>query len=171
MTSELRSDFEEIHSDKNGYAWCQCVAWWCPTWEEFKLRTQSQNKKQREDLFGCGEFDGYILYEDDSPIGWSQVGKRDRLEKLRAQYELEASDSTYAISCFNIIPSNRGRGLIHIFLAEILKDLKSLRVKKVQAFPKRNSNDPWTGPESAFIKAGFTLIKEFPGSVYELTLS
>lgn len=160
LTAETKGDFYKVNCESNGLGWCNCVAWWCETWDEFKDRTEERNRMQREDLFASGEYDGYVLYVDGVAVGWSQVGPRDRLAKLCSQYGLQPSVSTYAISCFSIAPAHRGQGLSHIFIREILKNLKSIGVQHVQGFPKRNTEDPWTGPESLFDNAGFKLEKD-----------
>ena len=162
LTAESKSDFYKVNCESNGLGWCNCVAWWCKTWDEFKDRTEAQNRKQREDLFASGEFDGYVLYADGVAAGWSQVGARDRLAKLCSQYNLKPLPDTYAISCFSIAPAHRGKALSHVFIKEILQDLKSKGIRHVQGFPKRKTDDPWTGPESVFVKAGFKLEKDAP---------
>jgi GNAT superfamily N-acetyltransferase len=159
LSPTTKDDFYNVNCQANGLGWCNCVAWWCPTWDEFKDRTEAENRKQRETLFSKGEYDGYVLYVDGAPVGWSQVGLRDRLQKLYSQYGLESSPETIAISCIALAPSVRGNGIAHHFVQKILEDLRSQGVRHVQAFPKRNTDDPWTGPESVFVKAGFSLEK------------
>lgn len=171
ISPSTKSDFYKIHCKENGYEWCNCVAWWCPTWDEFKNRTETQNREQRESLFSQGEYDGYVLYDNNEPIGWSQVGKRDRLSKLCQQYDLILSPDTYAITCFNIIPKYRRKGLVHRFMSEIITDLKASGVKHVQGFPKKKTEDPWTGPESAFKKAGFKIERDGDSPVYSLEIT
>ena len=60
-------------------------------------------------------------------------------------------------------------------LDEILIDLKTRGVKRIEAFPKRGKNlsaaDMWTGPESTYRKAGFELVSDNPETpVLALTL-
>ena len=79
-----REDFFAVHSEINDCGWCSCVAWWVPTWDGWGNRTASENRELRESLCERGEYDGYLLYLDGAPVGWCQVGPRDRLEKLAA---------------------------------------------------------------------------------------
>jgi GNAT superfamily N-acetyltransferase len=171
LCEATKNDFYKVNCESNGLGWCNCVAWWCPTWDEFKDRTEAQNRIQREDLFARGEFDGYVLYADGVAIGWSQVGARDRLTKLCSQYDLKPSPASHAITCFSIAPAYRGKGISHIFIKEILQDLKSRGIRHVEGFPKRNTKDPWTGTESTFAKAGFKLEKDAPNlPIYGMNL-
>ena len=47
-----RGDFGRVHCEANGLGWCRCVAWWVPTWDEFRDRTAEQNAAQRDALRG-----------------------------------------------------------------------------------------------------------------------
>ena len=160
----LRTDFFRVHSRRNQHDFCICTAWWVPTWEEWGERTAEHNQRLRENLLKKGEFDGYLLYADRIPVGWSQVGLQDRLGKLLQQFSLDSDDETWAITCFFIAPDHRRIGLASQFLAGILDELKDNGVKRVLAFPKKiddlNAADLWNGPYSMFIEAGFSVLKE-----------
>jgi GNAT superfamily N-acetyltransferase len=172
LSKDSVSDFYKINCQENGLGWCHCVAWWTKTWEEFANRSQEDNEKQRTELFSHGQYDGYILYIDEKPVGWCQTGPRDRLEKLVPQYELIRNDSTWAITCISIIPDFRGMGLTNRFVKEVLDNLKERGVTQVQAFPVRGTQDPWTGPESVYKRAGFAMIKDHPQRpIYEKLLA
>jgi GNAT superfamily N-acetyltransferase len=159
-----RADFYRLHSEANGCAWCYCVAWWAPTWEGWGERTAEANRALREALLARGEYDGYLLYEDDAPVGWCQVGPRDRLEKLTRQLALPPDPETWAITCFQIAPAHRRKGLATRLLREVLRDLRGQGVRRVEAFPKRGDaldvEDLWNGPESMFRAAGFTVTRD-----------
>jgi len=169
LDESRKGDFYKLHSALNGAAWCFCVAWWVPTWEGWPERQAMQNRQLRERLFKDGEYDGYLLYVNDKPVGWCQVGSRDRLEKLVKQFDLSPSPQTWAITCFLIAPAYRRRGLACYMLSEILKDLKKRNVKRVEAFPKTGSDcqteDLWTGPAKIFLEAGFKTIDDDPEKI------
>ena len=160
------NDFYKLHSEENGGGWCYCMAWWLPTWTGWNNRTAEQNKILRDELCLVGEYDGYLLYLDDKPVGWCQVGLRDRLIKLVMQYNLAPDIDTWAISCIFIAKNYRRKGLASFMLEEILRDLKKRKVKRVEAFPKRGDklcgDDLRTGPEAMFLNAGFHIVKDSP---------
>jgi len=62
LSEANRDDFYKVHCAKNGEGWCNCVAWWTPTWEKWDERTAEQNRELRNQLFDQGEYDGHILY-------------------------------------------------------------------------------------------------------------
>lgn len=147
------ADFRALHQGQ----WCWCVAWWVPTWDGWTDRTEEENRALREQL----PFDGYLAYVDGRPAGWCQVGPRDRLQKLVRQYGLPPDPEVWAVSCMMILPAHRGQGVASTLLSEVLKDLGGRGVRRVQAFPKRK-DDPWTGPESMFVGAGFRVVRDDP---------
>ena len=161
LSESNREDFYRVHHARNAHDWCFCVAWWLPDWDGFRDRKSEDNRAMREELFRSGMSDGYILYVDEEPIGWCQCGPRDQFSKLIKNYKLEPEPSTWAITCLFIAPSYRRTGLTHLFLSEILTDLKHKGVQHVQAFPRSGTKLPdeevWTGPESLYLKAGFNI--------------
>lgn len=160
LDSNLIEDFLKLHSKEQGAEWCNCVAWWVPTWEGWDARTMEENRQLREALFQKSEFDGYLLFEDNVPIGWCQACIKNRLPKLSRQFPSSETTGTYAISCFFIAPEKRRTGMAAFLLQEILKDLKSNGVERVEAYPKAERDLPadeaWLGPIDLFIDAGFS---------------
>ncbi|MCP4867707.1 MAG: GNAT family N-acetyltransferase [Proteobacteria bacterium] len=146
--------------------WCSCVAWWTPTWDGFSERTAEENRQLRKYLFAHGEYDGYLAWEMDQPVGWCQVGPRDRLHKLREQFDLEPEMGTWAITCFKVRPDHRRQRVAMQMLAAVIEDLPSRGATRLEAFPKRMEGaDPtalWTGPEALYTKLGFQIVKDDP---------
>ena len=160
LTPELDAAMLSFLGDEGaGRGHCFCTAWWVPTWEEWKRRTPAENRAAREDLLRRGERDGYLLLDGGAPVGWCQVGPRDRLAKLVAQYALAPDPDAYAITCFEVAPSHRGRGAAARLLGGVLADLRARGVRRVQGFPRPGTGlepgQAWTGPEALFRAAGF----------------
>lgn len=153
----LRARFFDLQAACGG--WCWCVAWWVPTWEHWGERTSEQNRALRERLLEDGQDDGYLALQGERAVGWVQVGPRDRLEKLRRTFGLAPDPATWAISCFQVEPALRRRGVARWLLAQVLADLRARGVARVEAYPRREeSGDPgevWTGPAALFERAGF----------------
>jgi GNAT superfamily N-acetyltransferase len=162
----LREDFFRLHSEENGCGWCFCAAWWVPTWEGWSDRIVEENRELRNELLEQGHYDGYLLYSEDQPIGWCQVGKTGRLEKLVEQFSLFEVKEAWAISCFLIAPQFRGQGMASFMLKEIIEDLQGRGAESVLAFPKAETGldqlDMWNGPLAMYLEAGFSIWKEDP---------
>ena len=160
LRPENATDFFKVHSGQHGTDWCFCAAWWLPNWEGWSGRSAAENRALRDGLLAKGEFDGYLSYKDDEPVGWCQVLQRDKLLKLCEQYRLRPCAARWAITCFLLIPSVRRRGVATQMLCLILKDLKTRGILEVEAFPRRglaldDALSRWTGPEEVFRAAGF----------------
>ena len=163
LSAENQRDFYRVHNNQGCGGWCFCSAWWLPTWEGFGDRTSDENRAVREELFEKQIYDGYIVYFDGEPQGWWQVGKRDQFSKVLNKFELEPDPEIWAVTCMAIPARFQGMGLTHKILALIIEDLRSIGVKRLQAYPKAAQDLPkmeiWTGPLSLYMKAGFKVIK------------
>ena len=164
-----------LGDEAEGRGFCFCAAWWVPTWDEWKRRTPAENRAQREALLRRGERDGYLLMDGGRPVGWSQVGPRDRLKKLVEQYSLPPDPDCWAVTCVEIAPSHRGKGAAAYLMKGILDDLRARGVRRVQAFPrtgeKLEPGQAWTGPEGLFRTAGFREVgRAERGPVVEIAL-
>ena len=112
---------------------------------------------------------------DGAPAGWCQCGPRDRLTKLVDQFDLSPDPQVWAITCFLLAPEYHGQGLALYLLKAVLQDLKRLEVLRVQGYPRRgidlSAGAVWTGPESLFQQAGFTIERDDPNRpIYGITL-
>lgn len=140
------------------------MAWWMDDWSDWAKRTAEQNEEFRRKLFDRGEYDGYLLYRDDQPVGWCQCGPRDRLPNLVGEFGFKPEADVWALTCFLIVPGYRKRGLMRKLVAAVLDDLRTRGVTTVEAYPKTSRHlddiDLWNGPEQVFLDAGFSLLRE-----------
>jgi GNAT superfamily N-acetyltransferase len=170
-----REDFMRLHSEVNGAGWCRCVAWWVPTWDGWGERTAQQNAALRQELCDAGEYDGLLAYDGGDPVGWCQLGPRDRLEKLLRQFDLEPEPGTWAVSCFLVSPSHRARGVASALLRAAIEAARSEGAARLEAYPRTRADDAgelWTGPERLFVRAGFTPLGDAPPRrLYRLSLA
>jgi GNAT superfamily N-acetyltransferase len=170
-----QDDFRRLHSDANGAGWCRCVAWWVPTWDGWGERMAQENAALRDELCDTGEYDGLLAYDRRDPVGWCQLGPRDRLEKLVHQFELEPDPTTWAVSCFLVAPSHRGRGVAAALLDAAIERARAEGAVRLEGYPRTAADDAgelWTGPERLFVRAGFRHVHDTPPRrVYRLGLA
>lgn len=163
---ERWDDFLAVHHEAKGAGACRCVAWWVESWEGWLERSAEENLALRESLCARGEYDGYLAYDGARPIGWCQVGPRDRLIKLARQFELEPDPSAWAITCFQIDPDHRRRGVARALLEFVLADLPERGARTLEAFPKRGEaleeGELWNGPAALFRSLGFETARTGP---------
>lgn len=155
----LEDAFLQLHSDANGAGWCRCVAWWVPSWDGWGDRSAQDNLDLRCELFDAGEHDGLIAFDGDEPVGWCQLGRRDRLEKLVAQLELTPDPTVWAVTCFLIAPAHRRTGVAARLLEAAVDVAREEGATRVEGYPRHGApgedGDAWTGPEQLFVRAGF----------------
>jgi GNAT superfamily N-acetyltransferase len=160
---ETRDAFFTLHHPANGEGWCFCVAWWVASWEGWGDRSAGDNRALRDQLLAADQYDGYLAFDGERPVGWMQVGPRDRLTRLRALFSLLPDPDAWAITCLLLLPAYRHRGLAHAFLAAVLDDLTRRGVRRVQAFPRvsdsLDAGEVWNGPEVLYRRAGFVLMQ------------
>ena len=160
-----RADFRALHSDANEAGWCRCVAWWVPTWDGWGERTAEENAALRETLCDGGEYDGLLAYECDGPVGWCQLGPRDRLRKLVGDLELDPEPAVWAVTCFLVPPRMRRRGVAAALLAAAVDAARDGGASRLEGYPRTVAEEPgemWTGPLELYLRAGFRPVQ--PGS-------
>jgi GNAT superfamily N-acetyltransferase len=156
-----RRAFFDLHHTDHDAGWCFCVAWWVNTWEGWGERSAAENQAFREALLEQGNYDGYLLFLGERPIGWCQVGERDRLSKLARSYRLPPDPNAWAISCFFIAPDQRRAGRAAFLLHSVIADLRQRGIRRLEAFPRTGlslaPHQMWTGPQPLFLAEGFQL--------------
>lgn len=170
-----QDDFRRLHSDANGAGWCRCVAWWVPTWDGWGERTAQENATLRDELCESGEYDGLLAYDRRDPVGWCQLGPRDRLEKLVRQFELEPDPATWAVSCFLVAPSHRGRGVASALLDAAIERARAEGAAHLEGYARPGvtaADDAWTGPRRVFDTRGFRAVRNVAGrTIWTLALT
>jgi GNAT superfamily N-acetyltransferase len=163
MTRGNEADFARIHCDATGNGWCQCVAWWVPTWEGWGERSATQNSALRQKLLKDGVHDGYFVYANGTLAGWVQAWKRDAFAKLSAQFGSAPGEDAWMIGCVLVLEAFRGQGVAREALCLIVDDLRLRGARSIDAFPKRGASDAgelWNGPESTYAHLGFAVVRD-----------
>ena len=153
------------------HTWCWCVAWEFSTWDGWTERSEDDNRGLREELWSQGEYQGYLLYLDEIPIGWCRVGPRRTWPKLCQARGLDASEETFSFVCFGIAEEHRSKGYMHELMRLVLLDLARRGVTRVEGFPRAprpglGRADVWMGPYRLFEAAGFRELSRSEGSIH-----
>lgn len=156
LTPSLRADFGKLLREGSAEsARCLCTAYHGGGEEGAGCRAR---------LFASGVSDGYLLYRDGAPAGWCQCAAWESLPLLAKRPP--PADGAFAIPCMVILPKERGKGLAHALLREVLADLRRRGVAYAVAFGHRLG--PTYGsplpelPESVCVKAGMALLRDDP---------
>jgi GNAT superfamily N-acetyltransferase len=176
LTRDREADFLALMARDEHGGQCWCSAWWVPTWDAYVDATADDRRAVRDELFAKSVHDGYLGYVAGAPVGWVQAVRRDDVPKIAETFELAADPTAWAVSCFTVLGPLRGQGLAHRFLAGVLDDLRTRGVTAVEGYPVHGTGHQpdgvWTGPESVFVRAGFTERARGPRrAVYRLELA
>ena len=164
---ELRHEFRRAlgANDAAGAVACLVGADWDGWGERSRTRTQPAESLATVWL---------LAFDGDRPVGWCQVGPRDRLAKLVAQLELEPDPSVWAVTCFVVSPSHRRRGVVAALLEAAVSAARAAGASRLEGYPRVVADEPgemWTGPIGLYRSAGFDLAREgSPRSVLSLQL-
>lgn len=175
MRPGLEDAFLRLHDERNDAGWCRCVAWWVPTWDGWGERTAAENLEFRCDLFGRGEYDGLLAFEGEEPVGWAQLGPRDRLDKLTTQLELGPDPGVWAVTCFLVAPGRRDQGIARALLEAAGDVARAAGATRIEGYPRvgaeLEAQEAWTGTVALFEGCGFELARKgSQRSVFALAL-
>jgi ribosomal protein S18 acetylase RimI-like enzyme len=172
LIPELVDDFL-YYFDKIGFSnnpnWsgCYCYFHHCPgTAQDWMKRSKEQNRKDSKQLILTGKLNGFLAYDDTTPIGWINVDLKENYLKLPVDREIDVlKDGKIAsIVCFLIAPAYRRKGIARKLLQESLKHLKNNGIKWVESYPRigeLSDAHSYHGPSSLYKAEGFVIIKEF----------
>lgn len=109
---------------------------------------------------------GYLVYSNNTPIGWCNVNDRSNYQRLMKIYNIdnENTQRICSIVCFLINPDFRKKGIARILLKKIISDYSLKNYDIIEAYPEKNSSScekNYKGPLSLYEQSNFTIINEF----------
>jgi GNAT superfamily N-acetyltransferase len=168
---------------------CHCRYWHFTgdknAWLERCAFSPQENAREfAESLRESSELQGVVARKRDGSevVGWMKLTPVARVEKLYAQRLYKGlpcfggnREGVYAIGCFLVDPSVRRRGVSHRLLSAGIELARQAGAVAIEAFPRRAElladEELWTGPFSAFTRAGFAIAHDFaPYPVLRLAL-
>jgi GNAT superfamily N-acetyltransferase len=166
---------------------CHCRYWHFEgdknAWLDRCFNAAGDNARElREALAANSELQGVVARSGPQILGWMKLSPARRVQKLYDQRLYKnlpcfGGDRTrvYAIGCFLVDSSARGRGLSHRLLAAGIELAREAGASAIEAFPRRAemlaAEERWTGPFATFERAGFAIVNDFgPYPVMRLEL-
>ncbi|MFZ5444527.1 MAG: GNAT family N-acetyltransferase [Myxococcota bacterium] len=163
LTPERWSDLERLFGEKGACAGCWCMFWRLEKGERFDDVKGPRAKARFRQLVLDGAARGHLAYADGEPVGWVARGPRRDFAKLDRAPSLTCDDAerVHSVPCFFIKPGFRGRGVATALLAAAVEGARLDGAELVEGYPVKGEKLPaafaWTGTESLFQKAGFSL--------------
>jgi len=171
LSPELIDDFlyyfDEIGFSNNpDWSGCYCYFHYCPgSTQDWMARTKKQNREASKSLILSRKLNGFLAYDNDTPIGWINVDLKENYLKLPIDKEIEGSikGTIASIVCFLIAPTYRKKGIARKLLQESIKQLKNKGIKIIESYPRvgdLSDAHSYHGPFSLYKAEGFKVVKE-----------
>jgi GNAT superfamily N-acetyltransferase len=151
---------------------CYCMFWRLePAEYEAAFRERSQqnvvggpNKEHMRALVASGTAPGLLAYRHGQAVGWISAAPRSTLPRLARSPQLRADDvddeRTWSLGCFYVHRAAWRTGVAAALLAAAVERARTSGGAVVEGYPvQAGSVDPYTGFDTMFAEAGFTLVQ------------
>ena len=172
LTPERWVDFEDLFGKQGA-----CYGCWCThfrlTPAERRASDRERNKDYIKARIEAGPPPGLLAFEEGKAVGWMQIGPRADVPEWnnqgRGSAPVDPADAkdpgVWAISCFFIRASARGRGISHRLVEGGIAFARQNRARLVEACPIDVSRDSrsiglFVGSSRVFERAGFERLVE-----------
>ena len=167
LTADRWPDFEDLFGRQGACYGCWCTHFRLPP----AVRRDNDRARNKDHIFArimAGPAPGLLAYAAGRPVGWMQIGPRADVPEWnnagRVSAPVDPNDaadpSVWAISCFFLRTSARGKGLTHRMVSAGLDFARAGGARLVEACPIDQSKDSrsiglFVGSTRVFEKAGF----------------
>ncbi len=167
LTADRWPDFEDLFGRQGACYGCWCTHFRLPP----AVRRDNDRARNKDHIFArimAGPVPGLLAYAAGRPVGWMQIGPRADVPEWnnagRVSAPVDPNDaadpSVWAISCFFLRTSARGKGLTHRMVSAGLDFARAGGARLVEACPIDQSKDSrsiglFVGSTRVFEKAGF----------------
>ena len=167
LTADRWPDFEDLFGRQGACYGCWCTHFRLPP----AVRRDNDRARNKDHIFArimAGPAPGLLAYAAGRPVGWMQIGPRADVPEWnnagRVSAPVDPNDAAdpavWAISCFFLSTSARGKGLTHRMVSAGLDFARAGGARLVEACPIDQSKDSrsiglFVGSTRVFEKAGF----------------
>ena len=167
LTADRWPDFEDLFGRQGACYGCWCTHFRLPP----AVRRDNDRARNKDHIFArimAGPVPGLLAYAAGRPVGWMQIGPRADVPEWnnagRVSAPVDPNDAAdpavWAISCFFLSTSARGKGLTHRMVSAGLDFARAGGARLVEACPIDQSKDSrsiglFVGSTRVFEQAGF----------------
>lgn len=169
LTREIRDDYlyffdNIIFQDNPDRAKCYCYDY--HFLGDVDSCTREQSRAAVKELIDESKLTGYLVFDDDKPIGWCNANDRSNYQRLLRDYDYvdNPDDKVCSIVCFLIHPDYRRQGIAHQILENIIEDYSDSDFDYFEAYPKKaelSCEGNFKGPLRLFEKFDFQIHKAY----------
>ena len=146
--------------------WAKCYCYDYHFLGDVETCTREDNRAAVTELIENDRLRGYLVYENDRPIGWCNSNNRSNYQRLLRDYDFvdDPTDKVRSIVCFLIHPDYRRQGLARLLLERIIQDSAATEFDYLEAYPKKEERScagNFKGPLELYQQHGFRVHKEY----------
>ena len=117
-------------------------------------------------LINENKLTGYLVFDNDKPIGWCNVNNRLNYQRLLRDFDLvdNREDKVCSIVCFLIHPDYRRQGIAQQIIQQIITDYSKKDYDYIEAYPRKgklSSEGNFKGPLELYKRFDFKINKEY----------
>ena len=160
LTPSLRDDFLHFFdhvafADNPDWADCYCSLY------HFPNKNKEETRRTASNFVEEGKIHGFLAYENEKPIGWSNAANRNNYPALHHLLGPgpDKWEKVGSIVCFVIGSNHRKKGVASSLLNAACKKFSEQGLAFAEAYPiKKSPSAAWDfpGPLSMYLKNGFT---------------
>ena len=169
LTKDLKDDylffFDNILFDENpDRSKCYCYDYHFTG--DVDACTREMSRSAVADLINAHKLTGYLVFDNDKPIGWCNANNRLNYQRLLKDYDYvdNPNDKVCSIVCFLIHPDYRRQGIAQQILERIIDDYSDTDYDYFEAYPKKEASScegNFKGPLELYRRNGFDINKEY----------
>lgn len=171
LTQDLKDDYLFFFDNlifKENPDWSSCYCYDHHCLEDIATCTRESNRSSVINLIEEDKMTGYLVFENDKPIGWCNANDRLNYQRLLRDYDFidNADDKVCSIVCFLIHPDYRRQGIAQKILEKIILDYSNKGYDYIEAYPRKGASpgaSSFKGPLELYERYDFKINKEHDG--------
>ena len=168
LTKDLKDDYlylfdNMVHKENPDWSKCYCNDY--HFLGDVETCTREISREMIIDRINVNELHGYLVFENNKPIGWCNANNRLNYQRLLRDFELidNTDDKACSIVCFLIHPDYRRQGISQKLLEKIIKDYSNIDYDYLEAYPRKGKSgeNNFKGPMELYKRNDFQMHKEY----------
>jgi ribosomal protein S18 acetylase RimI-like enzyme len=168
LTKDLQDDYlflfdNMIHKENPDWSKCYCNDY--HFLGDVETCTREASRAMIINRINENELRGYLVFENDKPIGWCNANNRSNYQRLLRDYDLidNPDDKVCSIVCFLIHPDFRRQGIAQMILERIIEDYSNADYDYLEAYPRKGESNEnnFKGPLELYKRYDFKINKEY----------
>lgn len=167
LTKALKDDYlflfdHMIHKENPDWSKCYCNDY--HFLGDLETCTREASRTMIINRINENELRGYLVYNNNHPIGWCNANNRANYQRLLRDFDLidNPDDKVCSIVCFLIHPDYRRKGIAQKLLDIIIVDYSDTDYDYLEAYPRKGESceSNFKGPMELYKRNEFKMHKE-----------